>query len=274
MKKNKYVYRQGLALKSNVGAKSFGEVEIVMANINMRKLFIGLQNEMLSTLEVGRELITHNGEMGEAAEESWRKWLRDYLPKRYRVDKAFVIDCDGSTSDQIDIVIYDGQYSYFVFKHEQAIYVPAESVYAVIEVKQDITKQNLEYAGDKARSVRALKRTSAEIPFAAGKYRPKPLHDILAGIIAIESNWSDPLGETLKKNIRALPDEQRLDFGCALKQGAFWVEYAPDFKMKKSAKEESLMFFFLQLLMKLQAIGTVPAIEIREYAKSLQSFEE
>ena len=125
----------------------------------MGKLFKGMQTQMLATLELGRAQITHNGEMGEAAEESWRKWLKDYLPKRYRVDKAIVVDCDGNTSDQIDIVIYDGQYSYFVFKHEQVIYVPAESVYAVIEVKQDLTKANLDYAGGKAESVRKLKRT-------------------------------------------------------------------------------------------------------------------
>ena len=245
-----------------------------MGKIDMTELFKGMQVQMLSTLELGRAQITHNGEMGEAAEESWRRWLRDYLPKRYRVDKAIVVDCDGNTSDQIDIVIYDSQYSYFVFKHEQVIYVPAESVYAVIEVKQDLSKAHLEYAGEKAKSVRSLKRTSVEIPFVAGKYRPKPLHDILAGIITIESTWTDPLGETLRKNLRSITGDNKIDFGCALKQGAFWVEYEPKMTIKKSAKDEALLFFFLQMLMKLQSIGTVPAIDIAEYAKSLQSFEE
>ena len=245
-----------------------------MEIVNMRDLFKDMQAQMQSKLELGRAHITHNGEMGEAAEESWRNWLRTYLPKRYRVDKAIVVDCDGNTSDQIDIVIYDSQYSYFVFNHEQVIYVPAESVYAVIEVKQELTKTNLEYAGEKAESVRKLRRTSVEIPFVAGIYRPKPLHNIIAGIITIESKWSDPLGDTLRKNLQSLNNDCRVDFGCAIKQGAFWVEYEPKFKIKRSAKEESLMFFFLQLLIKLQRIGTVPAIDIEEYAKSLQSFEE
>lgn len=245
-----------------------------MGSVNLRELFNNMQNQMLATLELGRANIVHNGEMGEATENSWRKWLRDYLPRRYRVDKAFVVDCEGNTSDQIDVVIYDSQYSYFVFRHEQVIYVPAESVYAVIEIKQDLTKAHLEYAGEKAASVRALKRTSIDIPFAAGKYRPKPLHDILAGIITIESTWTDPLGDTLRKNIRTLQGDNRLDFGCALKHGAFWVNYKPKMKIIKSAMDEALMFFFLQLLMKLQSIGTVPAIDIGEYAKSLQSFED
>ncbi len=244
-----------------------------MGTVNMLHLFKGMQTEMEATLELGRTSITHNGEMGEAAEESWRKWLRTYLPGRYAVDKAIVVDCEGNTSDQIDIVVYDRQYSYFVFKHEQVKYVPAESVYAVIEVKQDLTKQHLDYAGDKAESVRKLKRTSVEIPFVAGKYRPKPLHRIIAGIITLESIWSDPLGETLRKNLRKLEGDKRIDCGCALKNGSFSVEYEPKFSMKTSASDESLLFFFLRLLTKLQSIGTVPAIDIEEYAKALQSFD-
>ncbi len=245
-----------------------------MGTVDMLQLFKGMQTEMAATLELGRNCITHNGEMGEAAEESWRKWLKTYLPGRYEVDKAIVVDCDGNTSDQIDIVIYDRQYSYFVFKHEQFKYVPAESVYAVIEVKQDLTKAHLDYAGSKAESVRRLRRTSVEIPFAAGRYRPKPLHTIIAGLITLESNWADPLGDSLRKNLRKLEKEKRIDIGCALKNGSFCVEYEPKFLLKKSAPDESLLFFFLRLLMMLQSIGTVPAINIEEYAKALQSFED
>lgn len=245
-----------------------------MPQVKMLELFKNMQIQMQSTLELGREHITHKGEMGEAAEESWRKWLREYLPHRYCVDKAIIVDCDGNTSDQIDIVIYDVQYSYFVFKHEQVKYVPAESVYAVIEVKQELNKVNLDYAGEKAASVRKLYRTSAEIPFVGGVYRPKPLHKILAGIITIESGWKDPLGETLKRNLATEDFNFQVDFGCAIKHGSFWVENEPKLMVRRSAPDEALLFFFLQLLKALQSIGTVPAIKIDEYAKVLNSYEE
>ena len=114
-----------------------------MNQIDMLGLFKSLQEEMRAKLELGRAMIPHNGEMGAAAEDSWREWLRKYLPKRYKVDKAFVVDSNGNCSDQIDIVIYDSQYSYFLFNHEQVLYIPAESVYAVIECKQTLNKQNL-----------------------------------------------------------------------------------------------------------------------------------
>ena len=245
-----------------------------MAQVDMLELFKNMQIQRQSTLELGRNSITHNGEMGEAAEESWRKWLKKYLPRRYCVDKAIIVDCNGNTSEQIDIVIYDGQYSYFVFKHEQVIYVPAESVYAVIEVKQELNKANINYAGEKAASVRKLIRTSTEIPFVGGIYRPKPLHKILAGIIAIESGWKDPLGDTLKKNLHSETPDYQIDFGCAIKHGSFWVESDPRFLVKRSSKDEALLFFFLQLLKALQSIGTVPAIKIDEYAKVLNSYED
>lgn len=245
-----------------------------MPKVDMLDLFKNMQVQMQSTLELGRASITHNGEMGEAAEESWRQWLRKYLPRRYCVDKAIIVDCEGNTSDQIDIVIYDGQYSYFVFKHEQVIYVPAESVYAVIEVKQNLNKAHIEYAGDKAASVRKLRRTSVEIPFVGGVYRPKPLHKILAGIITIESDWKDPLGDSLRKNLTAKDGDHEVDFGCAIKHGSFWVERESKIAVKRSASDESLLFFFLRLLKALQSIGTVPAIDINEYAKVLHSFED
>lgn len=245
-----------------------------MNQIDMLELFKGLQEEMRAKLELGRAMIPHNGEMGAAAEDSWREWLRKYLPKRYKVDKAFIVDCNGNCSEQIDIVIYDSQYSYFLFNHEQVLYIPAESVYAVIECKQTLNKQHLVYAGQKAATVRALTRTSNSIPFAAGTYNPKPRHPILAGIIAIESEWKDPLGDSLKSNLKNLGMNCQVDFGCTIKHGSFWVEWEPVFKIKKSAQDEALLFFFLQLLMKLQMIGTAPAIDIKQYARVLQSFEE
>ena len=245
-----------------------------MTQVDILKLFKNMQTQMESTLDLGRSSISHPGEMGEAAEESWRSWLRKYLPRRYCVDKAFVIDSEGNRSDQIDIVIYDGQYSYFVFKHEQVIYIPAESVYAVIEVKQNLNKAHIDYAGEKAASVRQLIRTSVEIPFVGGIYRPKPLHKIIAGIITIESDWKDPLGDTLKKNLKGLDDDHSIEFGCAIKHGSFWTQYSPQFRVHRSTADESLLFFFLELLKSLQTIGTVPAIDINEYAKVLHSFED
>ena len=48
--------------------------------------------------------------------------------------------CKGRTSDQIDIVIYDRQYTPRLLDQRHHKYIPAEAVYAVFEVKPTLNK--------------------------------------------------------------------------------------------------------------------------------------
>ena len=129
--------------------------------------------------------IRHQGDKGEVNEQFFIDFLRRYLPNRYTVDKAMVIDSKGNTSDSIDVVVFDRQYTPTLLDSERHRYVPAESVYAVFECKPTINKEHLVYAGDKAASVRKLHRTSIPIAHAGGFYPAKKNHDIIAGILAI-----------------------------------------------------------------------------------------
>lgn len=124
--------------------------------IDLKEMFAGLQTEMNAALNINRFAIHHQGCKGDATEDKWIEFLRTYLPKRYNVDKAMVIDHEGNVSQQIDIVLYDVFFTPFIFNHDGFKYIPAEGVYAVFEVKQDI-KNNIEYAGKKIESVRKLK---------------------------------------------------------------------------------------------------------------------
>ena len=55
--------------------------------------------------------ITHMGDRGEVNEQFFIDFLRAYLPNRYTVEKAIVIDSTGEVSDSIDIVVFDRQYT-------------------------------------------------------------------------------------------------------------------------------------------------------------------
>lgn len=123
--------------------------------IDLRDLFHGLQNQMLASLNVNREFIEHPGSKGDATEQHWIEFLRTYLPDRYKVDKAIVIDSTGNVSEQMDVVIYDAIYTPFIFKQDGFMYIPAESVYAVFEVKQDV-KGYIEYAAQSTHNVFTL----------------------------------------------------------------------------------------------------------------------
>ena len=239
--------------------------------MDLRKLFLHLQDQLATRLQSNRAMIDHPGAKGSATEEGWREMLGEYLPKRYCVSKAFVIDADGGQSDEIDLVVYDRQYSPFLFNQDGAIFIPAESVYAAFEVKQSLTAENVRYAIEKAASVRRLRRTSVTITHAGGAFTPRPPFQILAGLLTLESDWRPPLGNALMERLAAGPREGRLDLLCALRHGSVEVAYSEEngAELDASAPDTALIFFFLRLLARLQALGTVPAMDLREYGKAL-----
>lgn len=154
-----------------------------MGHIELKKLFEGLQKQMTAQLSTDREFIIHPGSKGDALENTWIEWLRKYLPNRYCIEKAIVIDSDGNTSDQIDVVIYDNWYTPFIFTQNGFHYIPAEGVYAVFEVKPNISKEYIKYAGNKIASVRQLKRTSTSMINSGKKYPPRQLTEIVGGFL-------------------------------------------------------------------------------------------
>ena len=233
-------------------------------------LFTCLQKEMECNLKKSNIAHDHSGTKGDCSEVNWIDWLKNYLPKRYSVTKGFVIDHTGNQSDQIDLIIYDKQYTPFVFTDKEAIYVPAESVYAVFEVKQTVNKEFIIYAGKKAESVRNLHRTSAPIRHVEGTAKPKELHNIIAGILTTKSDWCED-SNMLEEHLNNLDDKQFLNIGCIIENSAFYFNEEQN-KYIKSYKEDSLMYFFFKLLVMLQKIGTVPAIEWDKYATCIKNF--
>lgn len=243
-----------------------------MNQTNLKNIFYRLQKQMIEQLSGSREIIQHSGAKGNATEVNWIKWLDTYLPKRYKVGKAFVVDSQNHISEEIDLVIYDQQYSPFVYKEDGgATYIPAESVYAIFEVKQDMNKFNLEYAGKKFKSVRSLHRTSAQIVHLGGVDRKVNQFTILSGFLCLESRWAQPFGASFDKAIKGLDEPSKIDLGCVLQTGSFQISYGEKITVEKSTQEEALIYFFFKLLMELQKLGTVPAMDIGEYAKALDS---
>jgi len=241
--------------------------------VNLRSFFLDHQKQMAAKLAAGFTHLTHPTAKGDASESAWLKLLSEYLPVRYQAMKAFVLDHEGTVSEQIDVVIFDRQYSPFLLVHEGAHYVPAESVYCVFEVRPSLTLGTLRYAGQKVASVRSLKRTSAPVPYVRGVYQPKELYRILGGIMTLNSSLKAEV--TLRKGLCDLRGDASLDLGCVLRGQSFSVRTLGTRTKKQqidiSTQSESLIFFFLRLLESLQHLGTAPAINISAYSGSLRS---
>lgn len=129
-------------------------------NWSLSRLLASLHDDIEHRLKTARESFCHPGTKGDASEAVWVELLQSYLPRRYQVETAHVVDSMGAFSEQIDVVVFDRQYSPFIFHFGGQIIIPAESVYAVFEAKQAINAGHVSYAQQKAVSVRRLHRTS------------------------------------------------------------------------------------------------------------------
>ena len=238
----------------------------------LTEILDGLQARLEGELRGNRAAVTHPGARGEASEEDWLRVLNDHLPRRYQANRAFVIDSRGDCSEQIDVVISDRQYSPFLYNQANQRYIPAESVYAVLEVKQDLSREHVLYAGEKAASVRRLRRTSAPIPYADGTYKPRPLPRIVAGVLTYQSSWTPPFGGAFESALAELGGDKQLDVGCALLHGAFEVHYPDGGPVKPIVIEgpRSLVQFLMRLFKQLQALATAPAIDYDAYLARFQ----
>lgn len=263
--------------------------------IPLKELFAGLQSQMNAQLNTSRRFINHPGAKGDSLENAWIEWLRKYLPNRYSVDKAIVIDSTGNTSHQIDIVIYDNWFTPFIFSQNGFHYIPAEGVYAVFEVKPDIAKfsdkkHNIIYAGEKIESVRNLKREATTFINGGERRGPNPLTKIIGGILCSTNSYSHKNNDTIISKLKSLDKLKTIDIGCIADYASFYVDYDESEITKKgnrayrsyynkreyretvfSQQENSLVTFFMQLSTYLQqAIGTIPAINLQKYMDNIE----
>ena len=238
-----------------------------MSTWSLSKLLASLHDDIERRLATVRESFGHPTTKGDASEHVWLELLRNYLPKRYQAEKAHVVDSNGVFSQQIDVVVFDRQYSPFIFDYQGQKVVAAESVYALFEAKQTINAGEVQYAQDKIESVRRLYRTSLPIPHAGGTYPPKPLPHILGGLLTFESDWSPPLGAPLTDALGRGSGDRLLDLGCVAAHGTFGCDATGCYAITPQGKPATA--FLLELIARLQSSATVPMIDVRAYAKWL-----
>lgn len=251
---------------------------------DIRGAFLGKQAAMESSYSSIRAATGHPGTVGDESEADWLGLLRDFLPSRYEVGPIFAVDSTGASSDQIDVAVFDQQYSPQWFGTTRGVrFVPVESVYAVFEVKPEMDAVNLRYASDKVASVRNLSRTSAPIIHAGGKYVAVDPNKrtIIGGILTTRSSWSP--GNTIAKlneHLVAPGLAGSLNIGIALDTVAF--DHTPDLDSGDDEAEAAapprtyseggnqLIHFAIRLFRQLQLTGTALALDLREYEKALR----
>lgn len=247
---------------------------------DLKRAFLQRQKAMSAELEIPLEFTTHPTAIGDASEANWTRMLKSFLPGRYEVGPIFALDAKGGRSEQIDLAIYDRQYSPLWFEAAGNRYVPIESVYAALEVKQEINASHLRYAARKIESVRRLHRTSAPIVDIYGLQQGPAVVDrpIIGGIVALRAKWKDGVASDAgRDNIAKYTGMQHLDLGLALNNVAFDNISEPSTSklltpgLTFSEPGIQLIYFAMRLFRRLQATGTALAVDLNVYEESLTS---
>ena len=111
----------------------------------LRDKIAAAEAQMLAKLDEIRATFAHAGDKGASAEDSFRKFLREYLPRRLAVGHGEIVDREGRRSRQTDVVIVTEDHP-FTFTWDLPGLFFIEGVCAAGEVKTNLSAGELEKA--------------------------------------------------------------------------------------------------------------------------------
>ena len=73
---------------------------------------------------------------GSNREEIWKSMFERIIPQKFNIERSvFIVDSKGNISKEVDLAIYDEQYTPYIFKYGMIKFIPVEAVAAVVECK-------------------------------------------------------------------------------------------------------------------------------------------
>lgn len=100
---------------------------------DIRSNYRKLEHELVTQLSYEVE---HDVTTGTNREELWVDFFRRIIPKKFNIARSvFIIDSNAKCSREVDIAIYDEQYTPYIFNYGNIKFVPIEAVAAVIQCK-------------------------------------------------------------------------------------------------------------------------------------------
>jgi hypothetical protein len=104
-------------------------------------------------------MFQHRGEAGADLEGALRRFLAEFLPKRWGVGTGEIAASNGDRSAQHDVIVYDAIATPVIHRSESGgIIVPVEGVHAVVEVARQLDGRKLTQDATKIATLKALPR--------------------------------------------------------------------------------------------------------------------
>lgn len=111
---------------------------------HLRKIINNYQN---LEGDIVKQLIfewVHGTMMGGNREVVWKDLFDRIVPKKFKIERSvFIIDSNGNLSREVDLAIYDEQYTPYIFQYGLLKFIPIEAVAAVIECKSSYPEDNI-----------------------------------------------------------------------------------------------------------------------------------
>jgi hypothetical protein len=140
------------------------------ATKNPSKIFstvLSQAEERLALVAAGAENYEHRGLRGNERAVALSEFLGRHLPAIFAVGKGEAIDFKDNRTGELDLFIYDRSTSAPIQSSSDNTLVPAEALYAVVEVKSVLTQDELNTSFIAAKRVRALRPFKAQFLPAA-----------------------------------------------------------------------------------------------------------
>lgn len=128
--------------------------------MNVSEIFAQVANQMRADVERARAAMDHAGLKGSEFEKTFRNFLRQYLPASLDISTGQVVDSRGGVSKQLDVIIADTAKTPILYQTDETRVVPIECVYAVIEVKANLTLAEIESIYQNMQSIKQLKKAA------------------------------------------------------------------------------------------------------------------
>ncbi len=99
----------------------------------IKQNYKSLENVMWNELDLASN---HGGLCGHSRETMWMEFFRKIIPQKFAMEQGVIImDSEGNVSKEVDIVVFDNQYTPYLFQYGTLKFIPIEAVAIVIECK-------------------------------------------------------------------------------------------------------------------------------------------
>ncbi|WP_310551504.1 DUF6602 domain-containing protein [Paenibacillus glufosinatiresistens] len=136
--------------------------DLAIAKVKMN--YVHWEQSLVEQLNMSSQ---HHLTTGGFREDIWMSMFEQMVPRKFSIARSvFIIDSEGCISHEVDLAIFDEQYTPYIFRNGQMKYIPIEAVSVVIQCKSTGISGVIEWAESIARlktSFTGISRTATAI---------------------------------------------------------------------------------------------------------------